>query len=136
MASAVCKITAIFFVCFLLMAALHVAVPRLCLSRCPGVADTCPFCKLVFTLLIFTATVCLAGIRIGRLGPVSRTLHVFHTASRVHGLLRGPPMLFALKSGQKAEIRGMTRPESANNPLFLALPSHSLLEKGTFWPRS
>jgi len=39
------------------------------------------------------------------------------------------------KSGQTAKIGGMTRPESANNPLFLALPSHSLPQEGAFWPR-
>ena len=91
MGKVVFKIIAVGFVCFLLVAAIHEAVPKLCTAQGPSRTDTCPFCSLIYTLVIvggFLVLVRPGGIRFCRTHFAAHPLSI---EDSVAILLRGPP---------------------------------------------
>ena len=85
------KITAIFLVCFFITAAFHEAVPGLCLSRNPNGDNACPFCKLIYSLVILAVVICLATIHVLLRSPEQLAARIPCATRRTCWLLRGPP---------------------------------------------
>lgn len=93
MLKAVFKITAIVLVCFFITAAFHEAVPGLCLSRNPNGDNVCPFCKLIYTLVLLAVAISIAAIHVLWVPPGLLAVAIPCAARRACWLLRGPPAL-------------------------------------------
>jgi hypothetical protein len=86
------KITAVFLVCFFILAAFHEAIPGLCLSQGRNTENVCPFCKLIHTLVLLVVSICFVSVQCWcsfSLLFVARVLSVINPACH---LFRGPPV--------------------------------------------
>jgi hypothetical protein len=89
------KITAIFFVCFFIMAAFHEAVPGLCTAEGPGSTTLCPFCTLVYTLGIVFALLAITLPRAIQFYRPCFAAPIISSECPVSLQLRGPPVAHA-----------------------------------------
>jgi hypothetical protein len=87
------KMVAVFLVCFFMVAAVHEAVPGLCrVTVSPRDTDTCPFCKLIYTIAAIIALCLLVCIPPGRTLAEEGRARVDISGHIDSFRLRGPPI--------------------------------------------
>jgi hypothetical protein len=89
------KITTLFFICFLVVAAFHEAVPGICTAQVPSQESTCPFCNILYTLVILCALVLLTEPSQICLPYQDILLQVVPARFNASLLFRGPPAIIA-----------------------------------------
>ncbi len=89
------KVMALFLVALFLVAAVHEMLPGLCLPRNMDGSNACPFCQLIYTILIVIACILMtkveASFRAFRLPPVFLPIT---SPRRSTWSRRGPPAIF------------------------------------------
>jgi hypothetical protein len=89
------KIVALLFVALFLVAAVHELVPGMCLPSNPDGSVACPFCNLLYTLLILVLCFLLAGVSVSfRSFRVPPSEIPFASPLRTAWSRRGPPAVF------------------------------------------